>query len=233
MDMINIAEIENGLAPETLDQLRAVPIIPGRPLIAVDVDEVLVVFVDHLTRWMETIGFEMRLVTYQLEGSMFPKGSDDPLPFEDCIGLIRRFFAEQTLEQRAIPGGAKALERLSTLAQIVILTNVPRPATDLRRQNLDALGIPFPMVVNQGGKGRALAWLRHAAQAPVGFIDDSVTQIESAAKWLPQAARIHFAWADFIDRIFPDCPDATSRARDWEVAEAALRRQMDLGETTP
>ena len=78
--------------PETLAQLEAIPLVKGNPLIAVDADEVLVVFVDHLARFLETIGYEMRLVRYQLEGSMFPKGSNTALPFDECIGLINRFF---------------------------------------------------------------------------------------------------------------------------------------------
>ena len=229
MDLKDLSDLESGLAPETLSELKAVPIQQGRPLIAVDVDEVLVVFVDHLARWMQTQGFEMRLQTYQLEGSMFPKGSNDPLPFQECIAMIRRFFDAQVLEQQAIPGGADALSRLSKHAQIVILTNVPRHATEGRRANLDALSIPFPLVVNQGGKGRAMAWLAHHSGADCGFVDDSVTQIESVAKWLPESTRIHFAWANFIDRIFPDCAHASERVRSWKDAEAALHRQMNLG----
>lgn len=228
--MTDLARIEEDLHPETLAQLRAVPIVAGQPLIAVDVDEVLVIFVEHLSRWMLTIGFEMRLQTYQLEGSMFPVGSDDPLPFEECIAMIRRFFDAEVLQQQAIPGGTEALESLSKQAQIVILTNVPRHATDGRRKNLDALGIPFPLVVNSGGKGRAMAWLAHQASAPCAFVDDSVTQIESVAKWVPDSVRIHFAWADFIDRIFPTCAHATSRVRSWEDAEIALREQLDLSD---
>ena len=228
MDITVHAEIETDLAPETLQQLRAVPIEAGRPLIAVDVDEVLVVFVDHLSRWMRTIGYEMRLVTYQLEGSMFPIGSEHPLPFDECIALIRRFFDEEVHNQQAIPGGVASLQRLSANAQIVLLTNVPRHATEGRRANLDALEIPFPLVVNAGGKGRAMAWLAHHAQAPCGFVDDSVKQIESVAKWVPAAERVHFAWADFIDRIYPDCEHATGRERGWEATEAHLRRALDL-----
>lgn len=226
--MTELSRIEADLAPETLQQLRAVPIEAGRPLIAVDVDEVLVVFVDHLSRWMRNIGYEMRLVTYQLEGSMFRIGSEDPLPFDDCIALIRSFFDEEVQNQQAIPGGTASLQRLSADAQIVILTNVPRHATEGRRANLDALGIPYPLVVNAGGKGRAMAWLAHHAQAPCGFVDDSVKQIESVAKWVPAAERVHFAWADFINRIFPDCTHATGRERSWEATEAYLRRTLSL-----
>ena len=233
MDLTEFNELEAGLSPETLTQLRAVSIQPGRPLIAVDVDEVLVVFVTHLANWMQSIGYEMRLESYQLEGAMFPLGSDDPLPFVECIAMIRRFFDAEVLNQQAIPGGADALARLSRAAQIVILTNVPRHATTGRRQNLDALGIPFPLVVNQGGKGRAMAWLAHHAAAPCAFVDDSVTQIESVAKWVPDAVRVHFAWADFIDRIFPECSHATARVRSWQDAEQALTRQLGLSETNP
>ena len=226
--MTEFAEIERDLAPETLQQLRAVPVVSGRPLIAVDVDEVLVVFVDHLSRWMRTIGYEMRLVSYQLEGSMFPIGSEQPLPFDECIAMIRRFFDEEVHNQQAIPGGAEALRRLSADAQVVILTNVPRHATTGRRANLNALGIPFPLVVNAGGKGRAMAWLAHHAEAPCAFVDDSVTQIESVAKWVPTAERVHFAWADFINRIFPECAHATGRERSWASTEAHLREKLGL-----
>jgi len=223
---MDLAEIEAGISPETLQQLKAVSITAGCPLIAVDVDEVLVHFVPHLDRYIRTLGFEMRLVTYQLEGSMFPIGSDDPLPFDDCIGLINKFFEEETLRQEPVPGGVDALARLAEWAQIVILTNVPRHATAARRQNLDALGIPYPLVVNSGGKGRAMAWLAMQARASCCFVDDSVKQIESVAKHAPDVCRVHYAGADFIARIFPDCEFATEQARDWDNVEAMLRRQL-------
>lgn len=223
---MDLAELEAGISPETLKQLRAVPIIYGRPLIAVDADEVLVHFVPHLDRYIRTLGFEMRLVTYQLEGSMFPVGSDDPLPFDACIGLINRFFEAETLNQQAVPGAVQALDRMSGWAQIVVLTNVPRHATEARRQNLTSLGIPYPLVVNSGGKGRAMAWLAAQAGAPCGFVDDSVKQVESVAKHADQTCRIHFAHADFIARIFPECAFATEQARNWNETEAILKRTL-------
>ena len=229
---MGLQDIEDGIADETLAALRAVPIVPGRPLIAVDVDEVLVVFVDHLDRFIRTLGFEMRLVRYQLEGSMFPIGSDDPLDFDDCIGLINRFFEVETERQEPVPGGSEVLQRLSGDAQVVILTNVPRHATQARRRNLDALGLPYPLVVNSGGKGRAMAWLAANAGAPCGFVDDSVGQMESVAKHAPDVFRLHFAWAPFIARIFPDCEHATDQVRDWYGAEDALRRYLHLGART-
>ncbi|MEO1492563.1 MAG: hypothetical protein AAFV19_10470 [Pseudomonadota bacterium] len=219
---MKIEDLEAGIAPETLADLRRTDIQPGRPVIAVDVDEVLVVFTDHLARYIETLGYEMRITTYELEGSMFPAGSDKPIPFDECIALINSFFAEEVTRQEAIPGGAEALSALAMSAQVVILTNAPRHGRDGRRQNLDALGVPYPLVVNSGGKGQAMKWLAMKAGAPAAFIDDSVMQIGSVARHAPEVMRIHFAWAPLIARLFPECADATCQVRDWAAAEAAL-----------
>ncbi|HET7410071.1 MAG TPA: hypothetical protein VFJ13_07705, partial [Paracoccaceae bacterium] len=201
----------------------------GRPLIVVDVDDCLSVYVDHLTRFMDGIGYVLRLESYELEGSMFRAGSDEPLPFDDCIDMIHRFFREECLHQQLMPGGAEALHSLSADAQIVILTNVPEFAGDHRRQNLAGLNVPWPVVVNTGGKGRAMAWLAAAAGAPTAFVDDSVRQIESVASHTPEVVRLHFAGAETVRRLFPDCTAATCQVRDWRQAEAVLRRELGLG----
>lgn len=225
-------ELEAGLAADTLAELKAAGVVPGRPLIAVDVDEVLVVFVAHLGRYIRTLGYEMRLERYELEGSMFRLGSNDPIPFDACIELINTFFAHECETQNPIPGGAGALASLSQDAQVVILTNVPKHARDTRRRNLDALGLDYPLIVNSGGKGRAMAWLAKAADAPVAMIDDSVTQLESVAKHVPEAVRIHFAEAEHVSRLFPTCDHATCQVRSWPECEAALRAAMDLNGAT-
>ncbi len=223
---MTIDEIEVTLDPQVMAQLRALPIEPGRPLLAVDADEVLVYLAEHLTRYLPTIGFRMLLTHYQLEGSIFPADSDIPVGFDDCLRLIDRFFNDETLNQQALPGAVGALERLSTLAQIIVLTNVPRHARDLRRQNLAALGMGYPMVENAGGKGRALCWIAARVAAPVMFIDDSPKQHESAARRAPDITRIHFVGATHLRRILPESPAAHHRAEDWEACEALVRREL-------
>lgn len=215
--------------PGTLSQLEALEIERGRPLVVVDVDDCLAVYVDHLARYMQGIGYDLRLESYQLEGSMFRTGSDDPLPFEDCIELIYRFFREECLAQQLMPGGAEALHSLAADAQIVILTNVPEFAGEHRRQNMAGHGIPWPVVVNTGGKGRAMAWLAEAAGAPTAFVDDSVRQIESVAKHAPDVVHLHFCGAETVRRLHPDCAAATCQVDDWREAEAVLRRELRLG----
>lgn len=225
---MTLAEIEAGLDPEVLAQLRALPIVPGRPLLAVDADEVLVYLAEHLARYLPTIGFRMRLTQYQLEGSIFPADCEIPVPFDHCLRLIDRFFDDETLNQQALPGAVEALARLSVQAQVVVLTNVPRHARDLRRRNLAALGMDYPMVENAGGKGKALCWMVAHAGAPVAFVDDSLKQHESAARRAPEVIRVHFVGAGHLRRILPESPAAHHRVEGWAECEAVVRRELSL-----
>ena len=223
---MTIQAIEASLDPEVLGQLRALPIVSGRPLLAVDADEVLVYLAAHLERYLPTIGFRIRLTRYQLEGSIFPEDSEFPVPFDDCLRLIDRFFDDETLNQQALPGAVQVLARLSGLVQVIVLTNVPRHARDLRRRNLAALGMDYPMVENAGGKGRALFWMASRAAAPAAFVDDSLKQHESAARRAPEVTRIHFVGAGHLRRILPESPAAHHRVEGWAECEALLRRVL-------
>jgi len=225
-----MAEAADMMLPlELLDQLEALPIERGRPLLAVDCDEVLVHLSEHLCEWLRRIGYRMELVRYQLEGSIFPARSDVPVPFAECLDLIDRFFSEETLRQRPIPGASAALARLAEHAQVLVLTNVPRHATALRRRNLEALGMGYPLVENAGGKGRALAWLERRTAAPVIFIDDSPRQHESAARRAPAVTRVHFAAAPHVRRLLPSCAAANHRAENWRACEKLVLDLLGAG----
>ncbi|MGF1501917.1 MAG: hypothetical protein ACFBSD_08870 [Paracoccaceae bacterium] len=228
------ARLEEGIDPVVLEQLRQVPIRPGRPLLVVDADEVLVVFSAHLARFAAAQGVEMRLKRYELEGTFFLTGTERALDFQESIGLINRFFAEECGRMEAIPGAREALGRLAEIAQIVVLTNVPRQARAARVENLAELGMGYPLVENGGGKGKALAWLAAKAGAGAGpdgvpgaFIDDSPRQIESAAKRAPVLRRLHFVGAPLVARVIPDCAAADQRVRNWDEAERHLRAHLD------
>lgn len=202
------------------EDLGALRLDPGRPLIAVDADEVLVAFAGPLGDWLGTQGVVMRLTTYRLEGSM--RRGAAVLDKAECLDLIDRFFAEAVGSQPALDGAADALARLSARAQVVILTNVPRPARAARIANLAGHGIDYPLVANEGPKGAALAWLA-ARTAGIAFVDDSPHQIASAAAHVPQGLHIHFTGSPLVQAILPPAPEAHHVARDWAEAEAQLR----------
>ncbi|MBK0401125.1 hypothetical protein H0I76_18155 [Limibaculum sp. M0105] len=218
--------IEAGIVPETLTELGALELERGRPLVALDCDEVLVEFSAHVARWLVPLGYEMRLRSYALEGSMYRAGDDVPLSFDDSLEMLDRFFTEETRRQRALPGAIDAVRALQARAQVIVLTNVPRHAREDRLVNLAGLGIDLPVVVNAGGKGRALAWLQARTGAPVVFVDDSSIQIASAAKHAPDVGRIYFTGSPFIRDVMPASAEAHLTARDWDEALAGVERLL-------
>ena len=226
--MLDRTRLEAGIDPDALEELRALDLERGRPLVAVDCDEVMVEFSSHVVRWLPSTGHEMRLTQYRLEGSMFRQGEDVPLPFDECVALLDRFFHEQCEAQEPVAGAVDALARLARDAQVIVLTNAPRFAGEARRANLCALGMDLPVVVNTGGKGRALAWLAAEVVAPVAFVDDSPLQHEHAARHAPDVTRIHFVGASSVRELLAESPEAHHRAHDWAEAERQIREALGV-----
>ncbi|MEM6973123.1 MAG: hypothetical protein AAF577_09985 [Pseudomonadota bacterium] len=216
------------LNPHTLAEIDAAEIRPGRPLLVVDADEVLVAFSAHLARWLNSVGYELRLTRYELEGSIYALGDETPVAFEAALSLIDAFFEDETVHQQPLAGAVEALERLRREAQVVVLTNIPRPARDDRVTNLLSHGLDIPVIANQGGKGRALAIMAARAAAPSAFIDDSPHQIVSAARHAPDMGRIHFRGSPFIQPVLQAVEGDHDTAASWPEAETMIRRHLAL-----
>lgn len=199
---------------DVLPQLDALTLDPGRPLLVVDVDEVIVGLAGHLGEYAASRGYSLELTGYKLDGAL--KRSDGQIASADEFRcFFKGFFETETVRQRAYPGAADVLNRLSRHAQIVILTNVPPPARACRIENLRNHGIEFPLIVNQGGKGGALDWMARRIEAPAAFIDDSPKQIESAAKLSPHVARIHFVGDAELREMLSSVEGAEYSPKSW------------------
>ena len=210
------------IAPRIMGELRDAGIIRGRPLIAVDADEVLVHFASHFAEYCEERGNSFALTEYSLDTAL--RGPDgEALTRDQIMPLIWGFIDEQTRWQRAIQGASAALASLAKDAQIVVLTNAPFKVRAQRVANLAEHGMAFPVVMNEGGKGRALSWLQEQADAPVMFVDDSPKQIASAAKHAPGVIRLHLVGCEMLKPIVAKSDDATLHPHDWTEAEAAIR----------
>lgn len=195
-------------------QLDGLSLDRSRPLLAVDVDEVIVGLAGHLAEFAETCDFSLKLSGYQLDGALFRRDGS-AASREDFTALFRDFFETQTLHQRMYPGAAEALKALSEQVQVVILTNVPFHARDARVENLRGHGIDYPLVANDGPKGGPLRWLSEQVDGPVAFIDDSPTQLASAAKTAPDVVRIHYVGDTMLRGFLADVEAAQHRAEDW------------------
>ncbi|MFV0473930.1 MAG: hypothetical protein ACK5MQ_06940 [Pikeienuella sp.] len=211
----------DAIPPRVLAELEATGVERGRPLVVVDADEVLVHFAEHFALWLEARGYEFRLTEYKLDSAIRRGG--EILPRPEIFPLVWNFIETETRRQPGIEGAAKALASLSGLAQIVVLTNAPARVRADRVANLAALGMDFPVVMNEGGKGRALSWLAAKADAPVAFIDDSADQLGSVARHVEGATRLHLVGPALLKPVVGPAPGADHHPHDWAEAEAIIR----------
>lgn len=216
-----------GLSERMLAELAAAEVTRDRPLVAVDADEVLVHFAEDFAAWCAAEGFRFQLTQYRLDSAL-TDSRGAPLPREEIERLIWSFIDGETHRQREIEGAAAALARLAEAAQVVILTNVPVRARAARVENLASHGMNYPVVVNEGGKGRALAWLHARAAAPAAFVDDSPAQLASAAKHAPEVHRLHLVGSALVRPVIPPVADAHHNAEDWREAERLIRAALTL-----
>ncbi len=200
--------------PEALaEQLDALTLDPRRPLLAVDVDEVIVGLAAHLTEYAEGRGYALRLTGYKLDGALW-RADGTEADRQEFRSVLDGFFETCTRHQRAYPGASEALRALSSRMQVVILTNVPFAAREERVANLAGHGIDYPLIANHGPKGPALRWLSRRA-GRMAFIDDSPTQLASAAADAPDVARIHFVGDETLRAYLPEVEAAQYRAESW------------------
>ncbi len=216
-----------GLHEDVLPQLLALEIDPDRPLLAVDADEVLVLFARHLQRFMAAQGYRLDLSAYRIDGAITRAEDGATLSKPEGWRLIEAFFAAETARQQCVAGAVETLRGLAEdpalRVQVVVLTNVPQSARSARVQNLAGHGLPYPLIANVGGKGRALRFLWDRTKAPMAFVDDSGAQLGSAARRAPGVARVHFVADPDLRRIAGRVEHAEHAMARWSSGDALLR----------
>src|SRR5215469_4690856 len=96
---------------------------PGRPLLIVDADEVVLRFVDGFDRFLREGGLYLDLTSYRLHGNV--KRRDDAMPILDVevTALLDEFRRE--LDSLEIVDGARdVLEALRPRVDVAMLTNI-------------------------------------------------------------------------------------------------------------
>lgn len=207
----------------TRKQIAKIDLVPDRPLLIVDADEVMVHFAQPFTRYLEALAWELHLTEYRLEYAIKRVDglvADPDMTFE----LVHGFIDAETRTQPAITGAAATLATLAKEAQIVVLSNVPQRRYVDRQENLVGHEMPYPLVANSGPKGPALLALAARMQAPVAFIDDSPAQIQSAAEHAAHIYRVHFTGCDIIRKVLPDVKCANATPDDWSGVALHLGR---------
>lgn len=195
---------------------------PGRPLLVVDVDEVVCQFIRPLSAFLERSGYWLGSVSFGLTGNIRRAGTSLAAPKETVEALIQAFFDAEIGRQPLVPGAADAFGRLAGRADIVLLTNAPHRLRQIRIDNLARQGIAVPLITNDGPKGPVLAALAGAAAAPTVFIDDSPRNLLSGAAGVPEAVLIHFVADPTFLALAPAVPGVALKTGDWGEVERFL-----------
>ncbi len=187
---------------------------PARGLAIIDVDEVLALFVAGFGRFLRPHGYEFRLTRYGLLNNIFVTGAETQPDKEQAKALFDRFFSHGCGDIDPAPGAADGLASLAGLAEVVILTNAPETARQLRGDWLKRHGMPYPMIINQGPKGPAVRTLADRVEGPVLFVDDLLSNLDSVAEAAPRVTRVHMI-ADPALRVVAPTNPSHRRIDDW------------------
>ncbi len=209
-------------APSLPIDIHLVPVEPDTPLLIVDVDEVLAMFMQGFERFVATRGIEMRIERFALFQNLFRPGETEHLDVAEGRALFDAFFETDAEAIEPAPGAAAALEALARSAGIVILTNAPAASRAARGRWLQANGFPYPLVVNSGLKGPAVAALSARTRGPTAFVDDLLPNLDSVAEAAPATHRFQMVADERLQPLAWTAPDRHRRIDRWPDLRSAL-----------
>ena len=124
-------------------ELLSLRIDAEAPLIIVDVDEVLGLFMRGFEGFIGTRGLEMRIERFALFQNIFRPGASEHLDIAEGRRLFDEYFEHHAETMDIAPGAADALTTLAQNASIVILTNAPAQSRVGRARWLIKHGLPY------------------------------------------------------------------------------------------
>lgn len=198
---------------------------PGRPLLIVDADEVILRFVDGFDRFLRSGGLFLDLTSYRLHGNVKRQNDGQAVLDVEVTALLDEFRSDlDSLD--VVDGARESLDRLSPRLDIVMLTNIPTAQAGPRQRNLARIGLDLPLVTNSGLKGDAVKALAAGAGRPAFFVDDIPQNLSSAAASAPDVFRIHLIGDDRLKTLLPPASDVHLRADHWRDAEVFIADKL-------
>lgn len=196
------------------------------PLLIVDVDEVLAHFMAGFERYAARDGFEMRIDRFALFQNLYRPGATECIDLETGKALFDRFFLDGADDLDPVEGAADALATLSSDADVVILTNAPAHALESRTGWLSKHGFDYPMILNAGLKGPAIAQIAGRTSGAAAFIDDLLPNLDSSEKDAPAVKRFQIIADERLRPFAPTAPDRHDLHEAWTTLAPALKAAL-------
>jgi len=205
--------------------LQSLGLAHDRPLVIVDVDEVLGLFMRGFGEFIAERGFELRFERFALFQNIYRPGASKHLDLAQGRQLFDEFFRSSCGKIEPAPGAVEALDRLRSRAEILILSNAPAEAQALRSDWLRRHGLPCALILSSGPKGPITAALVAQTSGRSAFVDDLIPNLDSVAEHSPTTARFQHV-AD--PRLRPLAPrsDLHPRIDDWAQLGDAIAQAI-------
>ena len=212
--------------PPTIPSLEKLGLSRDRPLVIVDVDEVLGLFMKGFGAFLEARGYDFRIDRFALFQNIYRPGEAEHLALESGRVLFDEFFATRCAEIEPAPGAVAALTRLHRRAEILILSNAPAQAERLRGEWLVKHGLPHPLVLSSGPKGPITAGIVAQTDQRTAFVDDLLPNLDSVAEHSPTTATFQHVADERLRPLAPSASDRHPRIDDWAELGAAIERAV-------
>lgn len=213
--------------PETARQIAELS-RDTRPLLVLDVDEVLLEFVRPFIGFLNAQKLNLQTTSFRLRGNIVEMDSGTVLSDERVTGVLGDFFDAQSDWQTAAERAAPAIAGLADRAEIVMLTAMPHRHRDKRRAHLDTLGFPYPLLTTEADKGPAIRQLRGDQKRPVAFVDDIPRNLVSVQTEVPDAHLFHLmAHSEFRALVMP-LPNGIVVVDDWDDAVPKIAAALGI-----
>jgi hypothetical protein len=203
--------------PETARQIAALA-ADARPLLVLDVDEVLLEFVRPFSLFLNSREIDLKATSFNLSGNIIDRASGAALSDAEVKALLAAFFDAQHEWQTAAEQAADELAVLAGAVSIVMLTAMPHRHHDRRRAHLASLGFPYPLVTTERAKGPAVALLRGPSRRTVAFVDDIPGNLLSVQATVPDAHLFHLMMHPEFRALLPPLPAGVVAVADWAAA---------------
>jgi len=173
-------------------------------------------------------GYEMRITRFALFQNLYRSSDGAEMDLDEGRALFHRFFAEGVGDIDPAPGAREGLERLAGQASIIVLTNAPEHCREPRARWLKRWGFPYPLIINAGPKGPAVATLAARTCGPVAFVDDLLPNLISVEQEAPIVRRFQHVADERLRPLAPTDPDRHARIDDWPALSDAISRALRL-----
>jgi hypothetical protein len=201
---------------------------PDRPLVVVDVDEVLGMFMRGFEVFIGGHGLEMRIDRFALFQNLYRPGETTHVEVSHGRRLFDAFFECDPHPMDVAPGAAAGLAGLADQATVVILSNAPEACRSARARWLAENGLPYPLVIGAGPKGPTVAALAARTSGLTAFVDDLLPNLDSVEAEAPQVFRFQSVADERLRPFAPSAPDRHPRFDSWTDLAPAIARVLKL-----